>query len=95
MPFAWVYIITNRNNTVLYTGVTTNLPNRLKQHKTKKYKNSFSGRYNVYKLIYYECFDSIIKAIAREKFIKGKSRRWKNELIKKVNPLWDELTVGG
>lgn len=71
---AGVYITTNRVNGVLYTGVTSDLKNRIITHKTKKYKNSFSARYNVDKLVYFEKFDSIVTARIREKQIKSGSR---------------------
>ena len=87
-----VYIITNRNKTTLYTGVTSNLVARIQEHRTKKYPQSFSARYNLHDLVYVEHFSSIQEAIAREKYIKGKSRKWKEELIAKHNPNWDDMT---
>jgi putative endonuclease len=60
-----VYIVTNNNNTVLYTGVTSDLKARIAQHKTKKYLQSFSARYNITKLVYYECFSSMVEAICQ------------------------------
>jgi putative endonuclease len=93
IPYAWVYIITNKNNTTLYVGVSTELTTRIWEHKTKVDLSSFSARYNVDKLVYYEGFDEISKAIQREKYIKGKSRMWKEALINKVNPNWDDLSV--
>jgi len=86
-----VYIMTNDNNTVLYTGVTSDLKERINQHKSKKHPDSFSARYNVYKLVYYENFGSIDDAIKREKQIKGGSRGKKLELIKGSNPEWRDL----
>jgi putative endonuclease len=62
----FVYIMTNNNNSVLYTGVTSDLKERVKQHKTKKHHNSFSARYNVCKLLYYEELETIGEAIKRE-----------------------------
>lgn len=88
----YIYIITNDNNTVLYTGVTSTLKDRIKQHKNKKHPNSFSARYNLYKLIYYEELDTIGEAIKREKQIKGGSRKDKIELINKMNPDWADLS---
>jgi len=64
------YIITNKNHTVLYTGVTSALRKRIWEHKTKMYANSFSARYNISELVYYEAFFDIVEAIAREKQIK-------------------------
>ena len=64
---AWTYMTANRPNSVIYTGVTSELKYRIQSHKTKKYKKSFSARYNVDKLVWFEEFDSIIAARAREK----------------------------
>ena len=77
MHCAWVYILTNSRHTVLYVGVTNNLATRLWEHRTKQNPTCFTARYHIHKLIYYEGLDSIVEAIAREKFIKGKSRKWK------------------
>lgn len=88
----YIYILTNKNNTVLYTGVTSNLGNRLYEHRTGKYKTSFTHRYNVTKLIYYEGFVSIEEAIFREKQIKAGSRKKKLELINGYNPDWNDLS---
>jgi putative endonuclease len=85
------YIMTNKYNSVLYTGVSTNLKDRLLQHRWKKHPNSFSARYNICKLVYFEVFDTIGEAIKREKQIKGGSRNKKIELINKVNPGWKDL----
>jgi putative endonuclease len=87
-----VYIMTNWNNSVLYTGVTSDIKDRTSQHKTKKHSNSFSSRYNTVKLVYYECFESIVEAIKREKQIKGGSRKKKVDLITGMNPSWDDLS---
>ena len=87
----YVYIITNKNNTVLYTGVTSDLEGRMLKHKNKHYKNAFSARYNVEKLVYFECFDNITDAIEREKQIKAGSRKKKIALIKNLNPEWKDL----
>jgi len=88
---AWVYITTNKPDGVLYTGVTSELRNRMISHKTKKYKNSFSARYNVDKLVYYEEHNSIITAREREKQIKSGSRARKIKLIESINPEWKDL----
>jgi putative endonuclease len=92
IPFAWVYIMANKNNTTLYVGVSTDLNTRAWEHKTKINSSSFTSKFNIHKLVYYEGFDQIEKAIEREKFIKGKSRVWKEALINKVNPNWDDLS---
>jgi putative endonuclease len=92
MPYAWVYIVTNRNNTVLYVGVTDDLPTRLWEHRTKRSPKSFATRYNIYKLVYYREFRLIDEAIKWEKYIKGKNRKWKIDLIEQSNHGWNDLT---
>ena len=88
---AWTYITTNKPNGVLYTGVTSELKYRTESHKNKKYKNSFSARYNTDKLVYFEEHHSIITAREREKQIKAGSRKKKIELIELMNPEWRDL----
>ena len=88
----WVYILTNKHNTTLYTGVTNNLAARIIEHRMHYNKKAFTAKYNVYKLVYYEVYSSIHKAIAREKFLKRKSRAYKLALIMARNPKWEELT---
>ena len=83
--------MTNKSNSVLYTGVTADLLKRVIEHKDGLYTNSFTSRYNINKLVYYEGFHRIEEAIAREKEIKGGSRRKKIELIKAMNPEWIDL----
>jgi len=78
-------------NTVLYTGVTTCLKERIEQHKTKAIKVSFSSKYNCNKLIYYEGFPDIGQAIAEEKRIKGGNRKTKIMMIESKNPTWIDL----
>jgi len=90
----YVYILTNKNNTLLYTGVTNDLVRRIHEHKKKLIKG-FTQRYNTDKLIYYEVFDFIELAIKREKQIKGYSRAKKDRLIDTVNANWDELYNNG
>lgn len=87
----FVYIITNKNNTVLYTGVTNDLENRLWEHRHKVNKTSFTARYNVEKLVYFERYSHIEEAIAREKQIKAGSRQKKVDLIEHMNPEWKDL----
>jgi putative endonuclease len=82
----YVYILTNKRKTVLYTGVTNNLHQRLFQHSTKQNGNSFTAKYNVEFLIYYEKFGWIQQAIEREKENKDFPRNKKLELIRSVNP---------
>ena len=82
----YVYILTNRSKTVLYTGVTNNLKLRLYQHENKLNPNSFTSRYNTHFLIYYEKFGWIQQAIEREKELKNLSREKKLNLIREFNP---------
>ena len=87
----YIYILTNKNNTVLYVGVTSNLSQRMQQHINGYYKNSFTSRYNLTKLVYYEELNSIEDAIAREKQLKAGSRKKKVDLIENRNPEWKDL----
>ena len=88
----YVYILTNKNHSVLYIGVTSKLKLRLHQHLTEYFPNSFTSRYNVKKLVYFEKFNLISEAISREKQIKAGSRMKKIELINAFNPNWDDLS---
>ena len=88
---AWTYITTNSSNRVLYAGVTSNLKERIKSHKTKKYPNAFTARYNADKLVWFQEFDSIIEANAREKQLKAGNRARKIKLIEALNPEWVDL----
>lgn len=92
MKPGFVYILANKNNTTLYVGVTSNLLKRMIQHKEKYYPKSFSARYNVDKLVYFEAFQKIGDAIAREKQLKAGSRAKKIALIEKENAEWGDLT---
>ena len=85
-----VYILTNQTNTVLYTGVTSALINRVFQHKNNQVAG-FTQKYHVHKLVYYELHDTMENAIKREKQIKNLVRRKKIELITKCNPTWKDL----
>jgi putative endonuclease len=91
MKSGFIYIITNKYNTTLYIGVTSNLPQRIVQHKEKHYPTSFSARYNLCKLVYYEQFQMIGDAIGREKQLKAGSRTQKILLIQSSNPNWNDL----
>lgn len=82
--------MTNKNNAVLYTGVTSNLFKRVSEHKSK-IVTGFTSNYNVMKLVYYEEFETMPEAIAREKQIKGGSRQKKIDLINHKNPEWKDL----
>ena len=87
----FVYMMTNKNNSVIYTGITNNLRRRFYEHKEKLIEG-FTKRYNVTKLVYYEIFNSSYTAIGREKQIKAGSRKKKIELIEKANPEWMDLS---
>ncbi|WP_298346487.1 GIY-YIG nuclease family protein [uncultured Algibacter sp.] len=91
MKPGYVYILTNKNKTTLYVGVTAYLKERIIQHKEKYDKKSFSARYNLNKLVYYETFQMIGDAIGREKQLKGGSRAQKIALIESLNPNWDDF----
>lgn len=86
----YVYIMTNKNNTVLYTGITNNLIRRVYEHK-EKLIDGFTKKYNCTKLVFYEIFSTPYDAIAREKQIKAGSRKKKIDLINKMNPEWKDL----
>jgi putative endonuclease len=86
----YVYIMTNKHHTVLYTGVTNNLKRRVYEHKTGQ-GGSFTSRYNVNKLVYYQVTPDVKSAIAREKQIKAGSRQKKLDLINEMNPEWIDL----
>lgn len=91
MKPGFIYIITNTYNTTLYIGVTSNLPKRILEHIEKRFENSFTSRYNLNKLVYYEQFQMIGDAIGREKQLKAGSRASKIKLIEDMNPLWNNL----
>lgn len=84
-------MVTNKHNTTIYTGVSSELYYRITQHKEKYYPKSFTAKYNCDKLVYYELFDHIEDAIAREKQIKAGSRGKKIKLIETMNPEWRDL----
>ena len=88
-----VYIMTNINNTTLYTGVTNNLKRRVYEHKNDIVKG-FTSKYKLHKLVYYEVTNDINAAIFREKQIKAGSRQKKNDLINEMNPSWEDLSNG-
>jgi putative endonuclease len=92
MKSYWVYILTNQNNKVFYIGVSSELEQRIYQHKNKLIKG-FTEKYNVNKLIYYEETTDPVSAISREKQLKGWTRRKKEVLINKMNPKWLDLSL--
>ncbi len=86
----FVYIMTNKNNKVLYIGITNNLKRRIWEHKNN-IGSSFVKRYKINKLVYFEIFDDVFQAIVREKRLKKWNRDWKVKLIKNKNPNWVDL----
>ena len=86
----YVYMLTNKNNNVLYTGVTNDLKRRLFEHKNKLI-DGFTKKYNVHKLVYYEITTDVNSAIAREKQVKGWTRARKNNLVESKNSQWCDL----
>lgn len=86
-----VYIMTNKTHTALYTGVTSDIVNRCEEHRQKKYPNSFTSKYNINKLVWFEFHNDINSAIAREKQIKAGNRNGKIKMIEAANPAWDDL----
>lgn len=86
----FVYILTNKNKTVYYTGITNNLKRRVYEHKNKLV-DGFTNKYNITDLIYYEYYDKVELAIEREKLLKKWKRSWKDKLIKNFNPNLDDL----
>jgi len=85
-----IYIMTNKNNSVLYTGITSDLKKRVYEHKAKL-SNGFTKKYNANKLVYYEIFNDAYNAIIREKQLKAGSRQKKLDLINRMNPAWGDL----
>jgi putative endonuclease len=86
----YIYIMTNKYNNVLYTGVTNDLERRITEHRIGK-GGSFTKKYKLYKLVYYESIDDIEVAVQREKEKKGGSRKKKIELVNSINPEWEDL----
>lgn len=87
----YVYILASKKNGTLYIGVTNNLVRRISEHKAGEVK-SFTSKYNVDQLVYYEDFDDPMSAITREKQLKVWKRKWKIELIEHLNSNWDDLS---
>jgi len=84
-------MLTNKDNRVLYTGVTSNLQKRIHQHK-QKLIDGFTKKYNANKLVYYEETSDALSAINKEKEIKGWKREKKNKLVESINPKWRDLS---
>lgn len=91
MKPGFTYILTNKYNTTLYVGATNNIVLRVQQHKDKIDSKSFTARYNLTKLVYYETHQMIGDAIGREKQLKSGSRAQKVALIEGMNPDWEDL----
>ena len=93
----YVYILTNKTNSVLYTGVTNDLARRMYEHREHLDKDSFTSKYNVTKLVYFEQTTDVDAALEREKQIKSWKREWKIALIMESNPrmldLYDQITA--
>ena len=89
----YVYILTNKHHTVLYTGVTNNIERRVFEHKTKV-NPGFTARYNCDRLVYFEEFQSIRIALHRERQLKKYRREWKENMICQMNPEWRDLSDG-
>ena len=88
----YVYILSNKRNGTLYVGVTNDIVRRVYEHRSGKKKSSFSFRYGLIRLVYYEFHLDPGVGIRREKLIKGWKRKWKIELIEQVNPKWADLS---
>ena len=87
----YVYILTNKSKSTLYIGVTSDLCRRVAEHKLHLNKG-FSDKYNTEFLLYYEAFDLVVDAIAREKQLKKWHREWKDKMISEFNPNWEDLS---
>ena len=87
----YVYILASATNVTLYTGITRDLVRRIYEHKNHLEPNSFTAKYDIHKLVYFEHTTSVEAAIAREKQIKGWRRSKKNALIEAMNPMWEDL----
>lgn len=88
----WVYMLTNVHGNVLYTGVTNNLERRMQEHRSGLIPG-FTSKYKCSKLVYFEEFNRIEEAIAREKQLKNWKREWKNVLVISMNPEWKDLSL--
>jgi len=87
----YVYILSNLTNTTVYIGVTNDLVRRTYEHRTNADKDSFTARYQVHKLVYYETTSDVRAALEREKQLKSWNRKRKNELVTGFNPAWEDL----
>ena len=87
----YVYMLTNKHKNVLYTGITNDLIRRMYEHRNHLDKDSFTAKYKVTQLVYFEQTTDVRSAIEREKQIKSWKRERKNELIERMNPKWEDL----
>ena len=87
----YVYILSNITGTTIYVGVTSNLLRRMYEHRNKLDHRSFTAKYDVHKLVYYEYTNDVHAALEREKQIKGWNRARKNRLVESMNPRWEDL----
>ena len=87
----YVYILSNNTNVTIYTGITNDLIRRVYEHKTHADTKSFTARYGIEKLVYFEETSDAYTAISREKQIKSWSRKRKNRLVETINPSWEDL----
>ena len=87
----YVYILSNNTHTTIYIGVTSNLIQRVYEHKNKLDPKSFTAKYDVHRLVYYESTSDVKAALEREKQLKGWNRARKNKLVESMNPKWEDL----
>jgi putative endonuclease len=91
MPY-YVYLLTNKNDNVMYVGMTNDLTRRVYEHKNGLVEG-FTKKYRVHKLVYYEVTENVLAALEREKEVKKWRREKKNQLVEKVNPTWEDLSL--
>ena len=89
----YIYMMTNASNKTLYIGVTSSIKKRVSEHRDG-IGSEFTRKYGCTKLVYYEIYSTITQAIEREKQLKHYQRAWKNELVEKMNPQWEDLGQG-
>lgn len=93
MKYYYVYIMTNKHKGTLYIGITNNLIRRVYEHKNDLNESSFTSRYSLHRLVYYEVYNYVWDAIRREKNVKKWKRNWKIRMIEEMNPNWDDLVL--